>query len=331
MPSALNNYEQHSILRQPNPKAPTGLRNLCIINLMLKAGLRVSEVINLLDSDLDWEAGKILVNESGAASGRTLWLEKADLDLLKKWLDVKPAGKAYLFTTLNGNQLQDRYLREMVKRMARKAGIDKDVYPHLLRYTFAVNLMRETKNLELLQKALGHRDVSATQAYVKHLFEELNNPYYGIEGGVRSGIPVEMDSKDAQKNKNHQKNYQANDRYQLSGSQQRGKANEIGESKETKEGWRQNQEQDKGKVSEIANDTGPERQEQLSLNTEWLAYNNIKPGKPWIALETEKQPDRKKIPPLKCSRCNYILRYQENCPKCGTSFELILKHWRVNI
>jgi len=112
---------------------------------MLKAGLRVSEVINLLDSDLDWEAGKILVNESGAASGRTLWLEKADLDLLKKWLDVKPAGKAYLFTTLNGNQLQDRYLREMVKRMARKAGIDKDVYPHLLRYTFAVNLMQGNK------------------------------------------------------------------------------------------------------------------------------------------------------------------------------------------
>ncbi len=306
---------------------------------MLKAGLRVSEVINLLDSDLDWEAGKIFVKESGAASGRTLWLEKADLDLLKKWFNVKPAGRGYFFTTLKGNQLKDRYLREMVKRMARKAGIDKDVYPHLLRYTFAVNLMRETKNLELLQKALGHRDPSATQTYVKQLFEELKDPYYGIEGGVRSGIPVYSNLSDAQKNMKKQKNSQPNDGYQLSSShnsdsQQLGKANEKGESKETKERGRQNQEQDKGTVSEMVNDRDSERQEQLSLNTEWSAKNNVKPNqpdKPGITLENKEKPDRKKIPPLKCSSCNYILRYQENCPKCGTSFELILKHWRVNI
>ncbi|NIS21972.1 MAG: tyrosine-type recombinase/integrase, partial [Thermoplasmata archaeon] len=72
-----------------------------------------------------------------------------------------------LFPTRNGTQVATRYVRAVVKRMARRAGIAEaeKVSPHTLRHTFATDLYAETTNLRLVQKALGHADVSTTQIY----------------------------------------------------------------------------------------------------------------------------------------------------------------------
>lgn len=190
VPAVLNSYEQLALLRQPNPRAPTGLRNLCIISLMLKLGLRVSEIINLKTDDMEWEEGKVRVKGSGAARERTLWVDESEMALLRQWLRTRPAESRFLFTTLTGSRLKDRYIREMVKRLARRAGIDKDVYPHLLRYTFAVDFMRETRDINLLQDALGHRDPAATQAYTKLLFSEHREFKFSDNISLRSGMPV---------------------------------------------------------------------------------------------------------------------------------------------
>ena len=61
----------------------------------------------------------------------------------------------------------------MVKRYAKKAGINKDISPHTLRHTFATDLLRETKNIRLVQKALGHSDISTTMVYTHIVDEEL--------------------------------------------------------------------------------------------------------------------------------------------------------------
>ena len=61
----------------------------------------------------------------------------------------------------------------MVKRKAKKAGIDKDIHPHTLRHSFATDLYRESKNLRLVQKALGHSSISATEVYTHIIDEEL--------------------------------------------------------------------------------------------------------------------------------------------------------------
>ncbi len=61
----------------------------------------------------------------------------------------------------------------MVKRKAKKAGIDKDVHPHTLRHSFATDLYRESKNLRLVQKALGHSSISTTEIYTHIVDEEL--------------------------------------------------------------------------------------------------------------------------------------------------------------
>ena len=59
----------------------------------------------------------------------------------------------------------------MVKRRAKRIGIKKDVHPHLLRHTFATDLLRSTKNIRLVQKALGHTSLSSTMIYT-HVYDE---------------------------------------------------------------------------------------------------------------------------------------------------------------
>ena len=74
-----------------------------------------------------------------------------------------------------GNQLVPRYIQKLVKRYSKKAGIDKDISPHNLRHTFATDLLRESKNIRLVQKAMGHSDVSTTMIYTHIVDEELEN------------------------------------------------------------------------------------------------------------------------------------------------------------
>jgi integrase/recombinase XerD len=171
----LNEGEQEALLQQPNPNCRTGLRSLCLLRLMLNTGLRAAEVLNLKVNDIDWKSGNVMVRQGKGKKDRTLWIGEADLKLLKKWLkyQAKLPGSEFLFTTRDGQRIMDRYLRCMVKRLAKQAGIDKDVHPHLLRHTFATDLFRKTKNLRLAQKALGHAQITSTQIYTHIVDDEL--------------------------------------------------------------------------------------------------------------------------------------------------------------
>ena len=77
----------------------------------------------------------------------------------------------HVFTTLKGKALGHRYVQRMVKRYAAKAGIDKNISPHTLRHSFATDLYRETSKIRLVQKVLGHSDLSTTMIYT-HIFDE---------------------------------------------------------------------------------------------------------------------------------------------------------------
>ena len=172
LPEILTGEEQTRLLEQPNPECKTGLRNLCMIRIMLNIGLRASEVIFLKVKHIDWMSGKVYVRQGKGNKDRVLWLGEEDLELLRQWREVKPESE-YLFTTLKGDTLNDRYLRAMVKRLGEQAGISKDVHPHMLRHTFATDLYRETKDIRLVQKALGHSDLSTTMIYTHIVDEEL--------------------------------------------------------------------------------------------------------------------------------------------------------------
>ncbi len=137
---------------------------------MINAGLRSGEVITLKSKHIDWNTGKIMIKEGKGLKDRVVWANDPDLEILKKWKEVRP-DSIYLFSTLKGNIINDRYLRAMIKRRAVKAGIKKDVYPHLLRHSFATDLLRESKNIRLVQKALGHSHLSTTMIYT-HVYDD---------------------------------------------------------------------------------------------------------------------------------------------------------------
>lgn len=175
LPEVLTAEEQAILLKQPNPRYPTGERNRLMLSVMLNTGLRLSELTGLRWRDLDLTSGKLFVRQGKGAKDRSLWLGEADLDLLHHWrtrqFDSVSRVVPHVFTTLAGRPISGRYVQQMVRRCAEKTGIEKRVHPHLLRHTFATDLHRDSRNIRLVQKALGHADLSSTMIYT-HVYDE---------------------------------------------------------------------------------------------------------------------------------------------------------------
>jgi len=179
IPEVLTESEQEALLAQPNLRYPTGARNRTMIQLMLDTGLRLSEACNLRWKDVDLNTGKLMVRQGKGAKDRTLWIGEEDLELLRTWRERQAkdvtGNPEHLFTTLAGKPVSPRYVEAMLKRLAAKAGIEKNVHPHTLRHTFATDLYRETTNIRLTQKALGHSNLATTQIYTHIVDEELED------------------------------------------------------------------------------------------------------------------------------------------------------------
>jgi integrase/recombinase XerD len=144
--------------------------------LMLKTGLRLSEVINLRLKDIDFKNGDLYVRQGKGSRDRKLYIRPEIASAIEKWLSWRKVKSPYVFTPLSTNtKLKPRYIQKFVKRYAIRAGINKNIHPHTLRHTFASDLYRETKNLVLVQKALGHADISTTTIYTHLVPYELDN------------------------------------------------------------------------------------------------------------------------------------------------------------
>ncbi|GAH37244.1 unnamed protein product, partial [marine sediment metagenome] len=123
--------------------------------------------------------GKVMVREGKGAKDRTLTINEANIELLNHWkerqLEATERKSKYIFTTLRGSQLNNRYVQAMVERYGMKAGIEKRISPHILRHTFATELYKFTKDILAVQKALGHSDLSTTMIYTHIIDEQLEN------------------------------------------------------------------------------------------------------------------------------------------------------------
>ena len=181
LPKVLSEDEQEKLLNQPNPRYVTGQRNHLLLKLMLDTGLRLSEATSLKWKDINLMTGQLKVVEGKGAKDRVLWLNEKDLNLLKEWKErqTKEAemNLKYVFTAMSkgtlGNKLDNRYVQDMVKRYAAKAEIGKKVSPHMLRHTFATDLLRQTGNVRLVQKSLGHEQLNTTMIYTHIVDTEL--------------------------------------------------------------------------------------------------------------------------------------------------------------
>ncbi len=189
IPVILTEEEQEDLLDQFNNRYVTSHRNKVMFQLMLNTGLRVSEAVSLRWEDVNL-SGKVMVREGKGAKDRTLWIDNSQLEELGDWKDrqVEKMGKLpkWVFSTLRegnaGKKLTLQQIWKTLKTYAEKAGIEKDISPHTLRHTFATDLYRETGKIRLVQKALGHADLSTTMIYTHIVDEELEGAMKSFRG-----------------------------------------------------------------------------------------------------------------------------------------------------
>jgi site-specific recombinase XerD len=174
LPKVLEASEADALIAIFNRRYDAGLKNAVMVRLMLEAGLRVSEVCALKPGDVKMMSCKLEVRDGKGGKDRVLWISEDLRDQVGRWLERRPESE-FIFPTRTGAQTDPRSARRMVKTYAGKAGIEWNVTPHTLRHTFATNLLRKTGNIRLVQKALGHSDLSTTMIYTHIVDCELES------------------------------------------------------------------------------------------------------------------------------------------------------------
>lgn len=178
IPEILTEYEQEQLINVFNTRYFNSFRNRTMIKLFLASGLRLSEMINLRWKDINLMTGQLKVVEGKGSKDRILWISESIMEELRNWKEKQSEKLSiceYVFTTNSKKKLDDRNVRRMVGEYSQKAGITKNISPHTFRHTFASDLLRSTKNIRLVQKALGHEDLSTTMIYTHIVDDELED------------------------------------------------------------------------------------------------------------------------------------------------------------
>jgi integrase/recombinase XerD len=168
----LTQAEVEAILAGCSLRAPTGVRNRALITMLYRSGLRITEALELRPADVNLtrHEARVLHGKGNKATVRGFH-PSADTALVR-WLDTRKGlglANGPMFCTLDGGQLSDRYVRDLLKRLAAKAGIDKRVHPHGLRHSFAVELEQSGMTVTQISKLLGHSSIAVTARYLDHL------------------------------------------------------------------------------------------------------------------------------------------------------------------
>ncbi|HEY6806282.1 MAG TPA: site-specific tyrosine recombinase XerD [Pyrinomonadaceae bacterium] len=178
LPKFLTEDEINKLFSAPDVSTEEGIRDRAILELMYATGLRVSELVNLKNSDVDMLAGLIVCHGKGNKE-RRVPLGKSAIHWLQQYTAVKASyGKQsspYVFLS-RGKQF-DRYQAwSMIKGRAEQVGI-KGVSPHTLRHSFATHLLQHGADSRSVQALLGHSDISTTQIYTHITDGHLRSSY----------------------------------------------------------------------------------------------------------------------------------------------------------
>ena len=170
LPETLNEKEVSSILKAIDTDKLLGRRDLAILELFYASGLRLSELCKARIENMDLDEGFIRVTGKGnktrivpvggkarVALGEYMKNERSKL--------VKSKTSSWIFLSMRGGSLSPERVREIVKQRAQNAGIEQNVYPHLLRHSFATHLLQNGADLRVIQDMLGHADIATTQIY----------------------------------------------------------------------------------------------------------------------------------------------------------------------
>ncbi len=170
LPEVLSIEEIERILSVIDLSKPEGQRNRAIVETLYGSGLRVSELVNLKLSNIDFDQHFMRVEGKGskqrlvplsepAEKAITLWLYDRNL------LEIKRGQEDFVFLNRRGHQLTREMIFIIIKRLAAEAGIRKTISPHTFRHSFATHLLEGGANLRAIQQMLGHESILTTEIY----------------------------------------------------------------------------------------------------------------------------------------------------------------------
>jgi integrase/recombinase XerC len=155
-------------------------RDVAIMELMYACGLRLSELSGLNVQDVDWQQQTIRVTGKGQKQRQIPFGRKAK-KALKSWLTLRitmaDENELAIFVSQRGNRLSNSSIQKRFKKMALTQGLTTNVYPHMLRHSFASHILESSKDLRAVQELLGHANLSTTQIYTHLDFQHLAGVY----------------------------------------------------------------------------------------------------------------------------------------------------------
>lgn len=179
--------ELDRLLDAPNGQDFKNLRDKALLELLFSTGLRVSELCSLHIDNVDLKRDEFSVRGKGSKI-RVVFLSSSAKKSLKEYILKRNDMSEYLFVALTKgkkidvNPLTSRSIERIVKYYAIKAGITKKVTPHVIRHSFATDLLQNGADLRSVQLLLGHANISTTQIYT-HItdkrLKEIHKNYHG--------------------------------------------------------------------------------------------------------------------------------------------------------
>ncbi len=170
LPETLNELQVEQFLETIDTSAPHGLRDRAMIELLYASGLRISELANARLEHFNFEERILRVTGKGNKT-RLVPVGRKACEALAAYLSaerprlVKARSGSEIFLSERGAKLTTARIWQIVKEHARRAGFEKNIYPHLLRHSFATHLLGNGADLRIIQEMLGHADISTTQVY----------------------------------------------------------------------------------------------------------------------------------------------------------------------
>ena len=182
LPRVLSVQEVEKLLSQPNSGTLIGLRDKAMLELLYATGMRVSEMLGLDTEHLNLELGFVRCMGKGSRE-RIIPIGEIAQNYLREylsrcWLKLrKSTGERALFLNKNGRRLTRQGFWKILKAYAKKAGIQSEITPHVLRLSFVTHLLEIGADLSAVQEMLGHADITTTQIYT-HLSKRKMREVY---------------------------------------------------------------------------------------------------------------------------------------------------------
>jgi integrase/recombinase XerD len=183
LPKYLDLEEVDRLLAQPDTSTPRGVRDKALIELLYATGLRVSELLSLRAGDINLEGGYLTCTGKGDKQ-RIVPLGQVAADWVRRYAAearpqlLKSRKSAWLFVNAKaGGQLSRVGFWKLLKEYGIKAGVSREISPHVLRHSFATHLLDRGADLRAIQMMLGHADLSTTQIYTHVLEARLRAVY----------------------------------------------------------------------------------------------------------------------------------------------------------